>query len=1698
MAPQMVLSQRSNKANGSSQQRNVGLNFSSNLYVSQETYDEIDGLQLPKRQSDLFAYAFGGVENDNNKDVREYVKKANDKLCHTLGDESIAANMLRLRYAQMRQAGTNGGEIRTKMDTVWYRGNMTKTLLPVVANAAPFIKDVGVLQFSYGDIPEPSSEGAETVLGTHFDHELTTSPFQWVLSPFRGMAFPLRVLGTMALHKGINTIHDRWQPGYFAGLGNSRKNMGVLAEQFRKDSAEAENFLDRGPAAAALRQEYGEDGRLLLKKMMHEVNLSAYNYMLAFQEKPSKFMPVDDQLAESGATSESLQLMIARLEVARFINTKGKQSVVEEWRPSAAFPGIDAQSVVKVPHSEGAQPSSRARHDESGQVDFDSIERWDYSPSLSDVLNRIERSASEYFSSTTNGKQAKSPLDANLSAARKGDANALLDLAKLCEDGILGILGIKGAEARRYAKQLYIPVANKGNVEAQYRLGLLHADKRFTVRDGLRNDNVAMEWLTKAAEQGHPEAQAELGLMHAELSLMHEAGRSGLDTHEAALAYKWCRSAIKAGVDRADVFFSLGHLYQNGMSNTPTGKGRIAIMEKWYLAAVKKKHVGAMRELGLAHFNDTPGLVGWSDGSSKGANNIDAARYLQMAADENDPAAIYYLGEMYLSNKHQSIKGPKAKEAAADHFKRAADAGIVEAEYIKIKAHLALAKLYTDKLAYPDGGKSQTAAAVDLYTPLAKKGNLDAQLALADIYKAKAKRRNERASAVDPADNQMRAEYLALAASANQKLAKYLTLAANHHEANPRIAYELAELYFYRTPGLGSELDCDKLAVQWYTQAANSGVPDAQFKLGYMYEIGRVDDDLTDQEHVALAEEWYIKAADAEHVEAPCALGLMHLTRVPGLTGSGETEEARDADAAQYLQMAADKKNPVARYFLGVMRLTGCTSIKSLETKEAAIDYIRFAADNGYALAQHKLGLLLAGGETGIKDDGKPDYQEAARRFGEAVKQEHWEAYCELAKLYQGGFVHPEGGKSPDAAAEDLYEQAANKGNLLVAQLALVDLYEAKAKQSIKRGSAVDPAVDQKIAKYLALAVKNGSADAQYKLGSRLLASCKGLPAEEAEQKATEAIELLEQAAQQGHPNAYYKLGYLHEEPRHFGLSKEPDLAKAVELYLVAVEKKVADAQYRLGELYRLRVPYRTGEVVPGCVDEKDADKEAKRLLQLASNQGHPHARFCYGLMLVDDLESSGSDRMLGRKMMEDAASQGYPDLQYVLATCFLDYNPEERKSLTDEGIKWLEKAAAQSYEPALQKLEYLCVKGRLSPEQIKRAWGYFQKAAEKGNIASMLFLGWMSEAGLGMSKEGLALLKPDYIAAYSYYQKAVKKDDSNGYAHFRLGALTEAGYNDYLDKGEIAHRKAVEHYKRAADRGNPQAKDALNRMREKGLGGLSKDTSPNEEAVPEPKATVKKGSQAAKNVTWASLKVPPIGQTTPLPKAYIAPSGETVRSLKVKAAVEKRSQAAKADLASLKVPPLGKATPLPKASMPPPPHSGSSTTMQKPLGVVKNSAPLPWEKKILSDLKKYTPATDAWFKNNNYTVVKNGGEGLNCLLISLLQHANELKHATGKYNEPDQKIVQNFRTQLEKLHPAAIQTDEMLAVFSDNDAILNDAIKLIRKEMGVELDPVIVYPTKKGHPEGAANEKIMIGSKKNLIVYGRNGEQHFEAVHAK
>ncbi len=111
--------------------------------------------------------------------------------------------------------------------------------------------------------------------------------------------------------------------------------------------------------------------------------------------------------------------------------------------------------------------------------------------------------------------------------------------------------GEKAYQSGDYATALreWQPLAEQGQVHAQYQLGLLYANGKGVTKD----DAKARQWYEKAAIQGHTEAQVNLGIL-----LMY--ARGGQQDYKMAVYY--LRLAANRGNDLAQR--RLGQMYERG------------------------------------------------------------------------------------------------------------------------------------------------------------------------------------------------------------------------------------------------------------------------------------------------------------------------------------------------------------------------------------------------------------------------------------------------------------------------------------------------------------------------------------------------------------------------------------------------------------------------------------------------------------------------------------------------------------------------------------------------------------------------------------------------------------------------------------------------------------------------------------------------------------------------------------------------------------------------------------------------------------------------------------------------------------------------------------------------------------------------------------------------------------------------------
>ncbi len=221
------------------------------------------------------------------------------------------------------------------------------------------------------------------------------------------------------------------------------------------------------------------------------------------------------------------------------------------------------------------------------------------------------------------------------------------------------------------AEYKWRPLAEQGNAEAQYKLGVAY-DNGEGVR---QNDKEAVLWYRRAADQGFAKAQNSLGLAYFKgrgvpqnyaeavkwyrkaveqgnalaqnsLGVAYYYGRGVPQNYEEAV--KWVRKAVEQGDDLAQ--FNLGVAYYNGQGVSHNYEEAV----KWFRKAMVKGNAKAQNSLG-ASFENAQGVP---------QNNVFAYMLFSIAATGGDKEAVQ--NRDLLQKKMTPAEITKGKELAAE------------------------------------------------------------------------------------------------------------------------------------------------------------------------------------------------------------------------------------------------------------------------------------------------------------------------------------------------------------------------------------------------------------------------------------------------------------------------------------------------------------------------------------------------------------------------------------------------------------------------------------------------------------------------------------------------------------------------------------------------------------------------------------------------------------------------------------------------------------------------------------------------------------------------------------------------------------------------------------------------------------------------------------------------------------------------
>lgn len=638
-----------------------------------------------------------------------------------------------------------------------------------------------------------------------------------------------------------------------------------------------------------------------------------------------------------------------------------------------------------------------------------------------------------YFAQKTKDFAHQANLQAVLSElygqAILGVPTAQFQIGQLYQYGI-------GVQQNIEQAQIYYQLAAiQQDVRAEYNLGILYLEGKTNPI----NYAQGIQWMTSAAFKGNAYAQYVLANLY-EHGLKDNTGTEVVQpNHLQAIAMYYLASANHYGEAEYKLADSL--VKEKAVNQSVAAiKARTELIKSLYAGAAKRGVAEAILPLAFYDAMDADptkqthalkvARTEAEEGNSEAAlllaimldrgigtevNHQEAIQWYQKA--EANPVSRFILGTYYGEGKNLDKNVPKAREL----LQESADAGFSYAQL-----NLAILKHASGEHFIDDLNKAREA------------GNARAGILLADYYLTQGNNTENMAEA--------------------RSIYQYF---AEKGDKNAEL-----KLGFLFDQGLGGEAN-PQTAASWYLQAAVQGQPIAQFLLGNLYQLGRIDNK---EPNYPEAKKWYQKALQ-QYPNAALALGFIY-----------DTVDDDYQNALENYSIAAS--NPAAQYNIGLIYEYG--KGMPVDKKSAELWYKKAAS----------LGLSEAMAQLAHLDFQANKVQEAVQEYTAAAKLN------EPTALYQLGLLSETGvglTRDPNQAV-NYYQKAASLGNEK-ASFALARM--------LQYGLGVPKDMNKAIAIYQELA-NNHNAHAQYQLAMIYISGASG------EQMINAGKELLQKASANG------------------------------------------------------------------------------------------------------------------------------------------------------------------------------------------------------------------------------------------------------------------------------------------------------------------------------------------------------------------------------------------------------------------------------------------------------------------------------------------------------------------------------------------------------------------------------------------------------
>ena len=218
-------------------------------------------------------------------------------------------------------------------------------------------------------------------------------------------------------------------------------------------------------------------------------------------------------------------------------------------------------------------------------------------------------------------------------------------------------------------------------------------------------------------------------------------------------------------------------------------------------------------------------------------------------------------------------------------------------------------------------------------------------------------------------------------------------------------------------------------------------------------------------------------------------------------------------------------------------------------------------------------------------------------------------------------------------------------------------------------------------------------------------------------------------AAEQGDADAQFRLGEMYK----YGRGIRQDDEEAVKWYRQAAEQGHAAAQKKLGWMYA------NGRGV------RQDDEEAVKWYRLVAEQGHAAAQNKLGWMYANGRGVRQDDEE-AVKWYRLAAEQGHAAARYNLGGMY--YNGCGVQKNYEKAVKWYRRAAKQGLATARYNLGVMYYNGCGVQKNYEKAVKWYRRAAEQGHADAQTNLGWMYENGRGVRQDDEMAVKWYRLAA--------------------------------------------------------------------------------------------------------------------------------------------------------------------------------------------------------------------------------------------------------------------------------------------------------------------------------------------------------------